>query len=155
MNGSLSRGNIIFYHISLINGGISILQLFFSFLSKSVKSFIIAMVVCGRIPKVFDFKSVNLQYNTLGCLDDGTNESSTKHLMFQVLLFFHDFLQNSLKKSSNLFSYFFHKVTKIKIKSFECPKSIKSMKKKWYLEHETLGRRFICPIVQATQLNIL
>ena len=29
-------------------------------------------------------KSVNLQYNTLGRLDDGTNESSTKHLMFQV-----------------------------------------------------------------------
>ena len=32
-------------------------------------------------------KSVNLQYITLGCLDDGTNESSTKSLMFQVLLF--------------------------------------------------------------------
>ena len=30
-------------------------------------------------------KSVNLQYITLGCLDDGTNESSTKSLMFQVL----------------------------------------------------------------------
>ena len=29
-------------------------------------------------------KSVNLQYITLGCLDDGTNESSTKSLMFQV-----------------------------------------------------------------------
>ena len=32
-------------------------------------------------------KSVNLQYITLGCLDDGTNESSTKSLMFQVLFF--------------------------------------------------------------------
>ena len=29
-------------------------------------------------------KSVNLQYDTLGCLDYGTNESSTKSLMFQV-----------------------------------------------------------------------
>ena len=29
-----------------------------------------------------DMKSVNLQYITLGCLDDGTNESSTKRLMF-------------------------------------------------------------------------
>jgi hypothetical protein len=44
-------------------------------------------------------KSVNLQYNMLGCLDDGTNESSTKRLMFQVSFFFHDFLQNSLQKS--------------------------------------------------------
>ena len=30
-------------------------------------------------------KSVNLQYIMLGCLDDGTNKSSTKSLMFQVL----------------------------------------------------------------------
>ena len=34
-----------------------------------------------------DQKSVNLQYNTLGRLDDGTNELSTKRLMFQVLFF--------------------------------------------------------------------
>ena len=33
------------------------------------------------------FKSVNLQYITLGCLDDGTNELSTKSLMFHVLFF--------------------------------------------------------------------
>ena len=33
-------------------------------------------------------KSVNLQYNTLGRLDNGTNEPSTKRLMFQVLFFF-------------------------------------------------------------------
>ena len=30
-------------------------------------------------------KSVNLQYSMLGCLDDGTNDLSTKSLMFQVL----------------------------------------------------------------------
>jgi hypothetical protein len=36
---------------------------------------------------VLYLKSVNLQYNTLGCLDDGTNESSTKHLTFQVFFF--------------------------------------------------------------------
>ena len=34
------------------------------------------------------YKSVNLQYNMLGRLDDGTNESSTKRLIFQVLFFF-------------------------------------------------------------------
>ena len=33
-------------------------------------------------------KSVNLQYNTLGCLVDCKNDSLTKHLMSQVLLFF-------------------------------------------------------------------
>ena len=32
-------------------------------------------------------KSVNLQYSKLGLLDNGTNESSTKRLMFQVLFF--------------------------------------------------------------------
>ena len=44
-------------------------------------------------------KSVNLQYNTLGRMDDGKNESSTKCLMFQVFIFFHNFLQNSFQKS--------------------------------------------------------
>ena len=55
----------------------------------------------------WNMKSVNLQYNTLGCLDDGTNESSTKRLMFQVLFFFHDFLQNSLQKSFQFIFLFF------------------------------------------------
>ena len=32
-------------------------------------------------------KSVNLQYIMRDCLDGGTNESSTKRLMFQVLFF--------------------------------------------------------------------
>ena len=45
------------------------------------------------------------------------------------IIFFHDFLQNSLQNPFNLFSYFFYKITKMKIKSFECPKVIKSMKK--------------------------
>ena len=76
-----------------------------------------------------NLKSVNLQYNTLGRLDDGTNESSTKRLMFQVLFFFMISCKILCKNPFNLFSYFFYKITKIKIKSFECPKSIKSIKK--------------------------
>ena len=44
-------------------------------------------------------KSVNIWYITLGHWDDGTNESSTKCVMFQVLFFFHDFLQNALQKA--------------------------------------------------------
>ena len=71
-------------------------------------------------------KSVNLQ---LGCLDDGTNESSTKRLMFQVLYFFMISCRILCKNTFNLFVYFFKKNTKIKVKSFECPKSIKSLKK--------------------------
>jgi hypothetical protein len=52
----------------------------------------------------------------------GTNDSSTKHLMFQVF-FFHNFLQNSLQK---WFQFIFYKCTKIEIKSFERPTSIEN-----------------------------
>ena len=52
-------------------------------------------------------KSVNLQYHTLGCLDDGTNELSTKRLMFQVLFFFMISCKILCKNPFNLFSYFF------------------------------------------------
>ena len=33
-------------------------------------------------------KSINLQYITLGCLDNGTNKLSTKSLMFQVFFLY-------------------------------------------------------------------
>ena len=42
--------------------------------------------------------------------------------------FFHDFLQNSLQKSFQ-FIFYFYKFTKIKIKSFVCPKSIRNYEK--------------------------
>ena len=67
------------------------------------------------------YKSVNLQYNTLGCLDDGTNELSTKYLIF--------FFSWFLAKSFQFIFLFFYKITKIKIKCFECPKSMKGIKK--------------------------
>ena len=38
-------------------------------------------------------KSDNLQYNMVGPWVAGTNDSSTKHLMFQALLFFHNLLK--------------------------------------------------------------
>ena len=41
------------------------------------------------------------------------------------IIFIHDFLQNSLQKILSI--YFL--ITKIKMKSFECPKSIKSVRK--------------------------
>ena len=51
-------------------------------------------------------QSVNLQYNTLVCWDDGTNDSWTKCLVFQVLFLSHKILQNSLKKPFQSFSLF-------------------------------------------------
>ena len=40
-----------------------------------------------------NLKSYNLQYKTLVRWADGTNDSSTKHLMFQMLFFFHKILK--------------------------------------------------------------
>ena len=77
-----------------------------------------------------DLKSDNLQYNPLVRWYAGTNDSSTKCLMFQVLFFFHNFLQKSLQKSFQFIFLFFYNFTKIKIKSFECPKSIRNYEKK-------------------------
>ena len=57
-------------------------------------------------------KSVNLQYNTLVRLDDGTNKSSTKRLMFQVLFFFMISRKILYKNPFNLFSYFSIKLKK-------------------------------------------
>ena len=59
-------------------------------------------------------KSVNLQYNTLGRLDHGTNESSTKRLIFQVSFFFMISCKILCKNRFNLFSYFFIKLQKQK-----------------------------------------
>ena len=88
----------------------------------------------------FDQKSDNLQYNTLVRWFAGTNDSSTKHLIF----FFHNFFAKIVS------IYFLYKFTKIKIKSFEYPKSIRN-EKNICLEHQMLGRRFICPSKPANQ----
>ena len=66
------------------------------------------------------------------------------------IIFFHDSLQHSLQKSFQFIFLFLYKITKMKIKSFECPKSIKSIKK-----NNTWNIGFVCPIVQATQRNIV
>ena len=71
-------------------------------------------------------KSVILQYNMLVSWDDGTNELSTKLLMFQALLLFHKILQNLLQKPFQ-FILFFYKITYMKKKSFEYSKSNKKL----------------------------
>ena len=74
-------------------------------------------VIWQEASKVIVKKSDNLQYN----------DSSTKRLMFQVLFFFIISCKILCKNRFNLFScFFFYNFTKIKIKSFECPKSIRN-----------------------------
>ena len=99
-----------------------------------------------------DQKYVNLQYDMLVRWAHWTNDSSTKRLMFQ---FFHKILQNSLQKPFQFTLLFFWKITEMKIKSFECPKSIRNYEKKKYLEHQTFGQRVVCSIGSANQRIIL
>ena len=53
------------------------------------------------LSKLTKLKSDNLQYNTLVCWADGTNDSSTKHLTFQVLF------SNNFLWYSKLFIFIF------------------------------------------------
>ena len=59
------------------------------------------------------------------CWIVGTNDSSTKRLMFQVLFFF---IISCKILGKNCFNFFYN-FTKIKIKSFECAKSIRNYEK--------------------------
>ena len=56
--------------------------------------------------KCIDYKSNNLQYHTLGLWVAGTNDSSTKRLMFHVLSFFITSCENLCENRFNLFFYF-------------------------------------------------
>ena len=80
--------------------------------------------------ELYDLKSINLQYNMLVHWADGTNDSLTKFLMFQVLFCLYKILRNFLQKRFQFIFLFFYKITKMKIKSFECPKSIRNHEKK-------------------------
>ena len=65
--------------------------------NSSVEQFSFSLSSCysklSSLTLYVHLKSVNLQYIMLGCFDDGTNESSTKSLMFQVLYFFILFIE--------------------------------------------------------------
>ena len=65
----------------------------------------------------------NLTIFNIICWVDGTIVGSPKCLMFQVLFFFHDFLQNYFQKSFQFIYFYFCITLQKKIKSFECPKS--------------------------------
>ena len=66
------------------------------------------------------YKSVNLQYNTLGRLDDGTNESSTKRLMFQVLCFFSWFLAKFFAKILSIYFPTIYKSVNLQYNTLGC-----------------------------------
>ena len=72
------------------------------------------------VQSLFDLKSVNLQYDTLVRWVDGTNDSW--NLMFQISFF--QSCKQFCKKN------FFYEIKKLKIKSFECSKSVKNCGKK-------------------------
>ena len=75
----------------------------------------------NKIPlsnKMSHNKSVNLQHITLGCLDDGTNESSTKSVIFQVLFFYTFYRLRALKTVYFYFCNFIKKSKKINWKDF-------------------------------------
>ena len=90
----------------------------------------------------------------LGCWVDEATDLSTKCKMIQVLFFFIIWCKILCKKPFNLFFCFsfFYNFTKMKIKSFECPKSIRNCEKNntWNL------RRLVDEsFVPATQRIIL
>ena len=70
-----------------------------------------------------NLKFDNLQYNMLVRWVPGTNDSSTKGCS----IFFSEFFAKFFAK---IFSIFFFKFTKMKIKFFERPKSMKNYEKK-------------------------
>ena len=106
------------------------------------------LIVLPKLPKIpHNLKSINLQYNTLVHWTDGTNNSSTKHLMFKILSFSYRFLQNSLQKP---FQSFFYRITKMKIKNFECPKYIRSYEKIYTWSIICLVDELFVPSAQRT-----
>ena len=73
-----------------------------------------------------DYKSYNLQYNTLVCWDKWIVDQASD--VPSIGFFFHNFLQHSLQKSFQFIFSFFCKFTSYKC--FECPKSLWEIIKK-------------------------
>ena len=76
---------------------------------------------------------------------DGTNKSSSKFLMFQALFFF--IISYILRALKTL--YFCKSMYKKRLKWFLKRILQEIMKKKYWLEHQTLGQKAICPSIPA------
>ena len=98
---------------------------------------------CIQLVYETHFKTWILLVGPFGQLRAVMKKKKLVYLSNLKLFFFHNFLQNSLQKS---FQFILYNFTKIKIKSFECPKSKPATRcfifnlPKWYLDHQTLGR---------------
>ena len=84
---------------------------------------------------ILDIKSDNLQYNMLARWLGGSVARWDNRLINQAsdvpsIIFFLNFLQNSLHKSFQFIFLVFYNFIKIKIKNFECLKSIRNYEKK-------------------------
>ena len=96
-------------------------------------------------------KSVNLQYNTLVRWAAGTNDSLTKRLVFRELFFF--FIKcGKILSTLSIFFFLFYKITSMKIKSFECPKSIRNCEKKILGASEAWSTSRLVPSAQQTRV---
>ena len=68
-------------------------------------------------------------------------------------IFFHDFLQNSLQKWFQCIFSFLYEFTKIKTKSFECPKSIRNCEKNNTWNIGRLVNESFVPATQQTTIS--
>ena len=84
-----------------------------------------------NLVSIFTSAIKNLTVFYTMCWVTGTNDSSTKRLMFQALFFPIISFKILCKNCFHFFSYFsFYNFTKIKVKSFESPKSIRNYERK-------------------------
>ena len=97
-------------------------------------------------------KSDNLQYNMLVCWFTGTNDTSTKCLMFQVL--FCSFII-SCKIICNIVSIYLFIFINLQKQKVLSALSLQEVIKKLCLEHQTLGRQAICPSQLGDHHNVL
>ena len=69
------------------------------------------------------------------CWVDGTPVSLTKNLMFQMFFYLYIIFCNILCKNPfNLFSIFFHNLSKIKMRSFKCHDSMEASNPLFYFQ---------------------
>ena len=97
-------------------------------------------------------KSINLQYNTLVHWANGTNVSSTKHLMLQVFFFSHKILQSSLQKSFQFIVFIFSIKLKKNEMSFECPKSVRNYEKNTWNIRRLVDESFVLSVQWTSEL---
>ena len=108
---------------------------------------------CQRWHQSLEIRQSTIYY-AMGCLDDGTNESSTKSLMFQVFIFYTFYRLRALK---TLYFYFcnFIKNKKINWKDFCKEFCKKSWKKKYWNIRSLVDDSFVPSSKQPSVIYIV